>query len=232
VRRGIANCATTGGARAESTWDVPLQKLSHALRPDSTIGTTLPAMMLPQKWRVTMKLGSSFLLAFAMVLGTHFAFAQGEEQSRNDSDPQVAVARCAYAPDETCWSQTPARPPRSGGVSLAQLPGRIPGPPRRVRAGIGYPPPTYQRWHGEVSGSHVAIGAAIGLTLGALIGSRGGAKAAFGFGLVGSGLGAAFGAGIPPMPSPGYRGWPDDEDQNASRSRPRPRRPVPVPRKS
>lgn len=181
-----------------------------------------------------MKCSYSALLAFAMMLSTHLALAQGADQNRNDFDPQVAAARCAYTSDEICRAEVPAKaqPTRGSGVASAQLPGRMPVPPRRPRLGMGYPPPAYQRWHGEVSGSHVAIGAVIGLALGALVGSRGGAKAAFGFGFVGSGLGAAFGAGIPPMPPRRYRAWPDYGDEASSRSRSRPSRPVTVARRS
>lgn len=165
---------------------------------------------------------------------TDIAATGTEIHEENDLDSQVAAARCAYTPDDPCRPQIPAtpEPSRGSGVALAQPPGRMPAPPTRVRPGIGYPPPTYQRWHGEVSGSHVAIGAAIGLALGALIGSRGGAKTALGFGILGSGIGAAFGAGGPPIPPARYRAWAHDGDQEAARRRPRPRRPVPLPRNS
>lgn len=165
----------------------------------------------------------------SQVRGTDIAAAGTEIHEGNDLDPQVAAARCAYTPHDPCRPQTPATPePSQGsGVALAQFPGRMPAPPSRVRPGMGYPPPPYQRWHGEVSGSHVAIGAAIGLALGALIGSRGGAKTAFGFGILGSGIGAAFGAGGPPVPPRRYRAWTNDGGQEAPRGRSRPRRPVP-----
>jgi hypothetical protein len=126
---------------------------------------------------------------------------------------RIAAARGPYTRPEDVLPSINAR------VTLAQFPGRRPGPPfSRSR---GYPSPAYpQMWSGRPSGRHALVGAIIGGLLGAAVGAKGNASAgsAVAWTALGAGLGAAIGLSVPSFPSfPGpqmyRRGWRDDREQ-------------------
>lgn len=144
----------------------------------------------------------------------------------------ITSARCQYAASDACSSSelTPLNYDAEANKTFGQLSGP-PGLPSRPTA---YPGSYRPRSMG--SGRRLAIGAAIGLGIGAAIGVKAGEhqpngvtlKASAVFGV----LGAAIGAGIASMPSPGsassrhYRSRPqrrrrfDKEDEMASISAP------------
>ena len=142
---------------------------------------------------------------------------------------EVVKARCPYTPaDESCVAAndaSTANQEANGGNTLAQLPRRVPSPPMRPRPRVmGYPRPAYAMAPPTVSGRHVAIGAAIGLTLG-LVAASHSSKNATALCLMSTGVGAMVGLMVPAFPArPSH--WPDDDDDeqasghHSSRHRP------------
>jgi hypothetical protein len=170
-----------------------------------------------------MKHSRVVLAAMATISLSLTAIAQtGDPPTSDDLPGAIARARCAYTPAEaTC---TPASYTNRGvnmadSTPLAQLSRRAPGdyPPPRRRS-VRYPYPAYPV--PTVSGRHVAIGAAIGLTLGVIAGSRTGAKDALALGTVTGGVGAFVGLLIPAFPQRQYYPGPDDGDDDALRRNP------------
>lgn len=106
----------------------------------------------------------------------------------------------------------------------------MPRPPLRPRP-MAYSRPSYAGpWVGEHNGRHAAIGAVVGLGLGLAIGSRGNTSAGrtVGVGLIGAGLGAAFGLAIPSFPTrnPYRRFWHDPYEDGSRFKSPAP--PIPA----
>jgi hypothetical protein len=139
--------------------------------------------------------------------------AEGMSADQISPDP-IAAARSPYLQPEDVAADTKAR------VTLAQFPGRRPGPP--FSRGRGYPGPAYpQMWSGRPSGRHALVGAIIGGLLGAAVGFKGNASAgsAVACTALGAGLGAAIGLSVPSFPGPQMyrRGWRGDHEE-ASRS--------------
>jgi hypothetical protein len=133
----------------------------------------------------------------------------------------VAVARCQYTPaDEACLSLTESEAgnsEKSPDGTLAQMPRRIPAPPRLPRRSPGpYPRMGYPRMAVPAPNvRHAAIGFLIGFTLGVVHPNDRTAGSHVALGLLCGGLGAVIGAAIPSFPShhPYPAGsWPDDDD--------------------
>jgi len=150
----------------------------------------------------------------------------------------VAVARCQYTPtDEACLSLTESsagNSEKSPDGTLAQMPRRIPAPPRLPRRPPGpYLRMAYPRLAVPAPNvRHAAIGFLIGFTLGMVHRNDGTAGSHVALGLLCAGLGAAMGAAVPSFSShPPYPAWPDDDDDEmASRSKgAKPASPDPVP---
>ena len=168
---------------------------------------------------------SSLLIGPMLLLSA--ALAQVADSEIPDQLPvSVAVARCQYTPaDEACLSLR-----ESGAVSaekspdgtLAQMPRRIPEPPRLPRRSLGsYPRMGYPRMAvPALNARHAAIGFLIGFTLGAVHSNDGTAGSHVALGLLCGGLGAVIGAAVPSFPPHHpYSAWPDDDDDEmASRS--------------
>jgi hypothetical protein len=123
-------------------------------------------------------------------------------------------------PDSAASITIPAATPLLMKLNSPLFPQLIPRPPLRPRL-MPYPRTQYiGPWMGEHSGRHAAIGAAVGFGLGLVIGSKGNTSAGrtLGVGVIGAGLGAAFGLAIPSFPTrnPYRRSW-HDPDEDASR---------------
>jgi hypothetical protein len=178
---------------------------------------------------------AGILGAFGAMIGSahgHFSHGRIIYQNQSDKTPtsesptdreptndlstsdRIAAARSPYMQSEEASADASAH------VTLAQFPGRRPGPP--FSRGARYARPAYPAmWSGRPSGRHALIGAIIGGALGAAIGAKGnaGGRATFALGAVGAGIGAAFGLSVPSYPGPQMyrRGWRDDREE-ASRS--------------
>jgi hypothetical protein len=146
-------------------------------------------------------------------------------QSPTDREPtndlltsdRIAAARSPYMQSEEVSADASVH------VTLAQFPGRRPGPP--FWRGRGYPGPAYpQMWGARPSGRHALVGAIIGGLLGAAVSAKGnaGVRASFAISAVGAGIGAGIGLSVPAYPGPQMyrRGWRDDhyDREEASRS--------------
>lgn len=179
-----------------------------------------------------MKCYERFLFMLAWLLPVSALAQIADSQPSNDLPHPVAVARCAYAQTEAACANVHPASQGVGGhddrdpgcdTTLSQVPRRMPGPPLRG----GRPPmrgPAYPAmWQSAPSAGHALIGAVIGFGIGAAIASKGnsGARAIFGLGTVGAGMGAAIGLTVPSFPSrnPYRQRWPDD-DEMAAHSRP------------
>lgn len=157
---------------------------------------------------------SSLLIAPLLLLSA--ALAQVANSEIPDQLPvSVAVARCQYTPaDESCLSLRESSAVNSDGT-LAQMPRRIPEPPRLPRRPPGpYPRMGYPRMAGPAPNvGHAAIGFLIGFTLGVVHPNDRTAGSHVVLGLLCGGLGAVFGAAIPSFSSHHpYNRWPDDDD--------------------
>jgi hypothetical protein len=102
----------------------------------------------------------------------------------------------------------------------------VPRPPLRPRP-MPYPSAPYASpWMGEHNGRHAAIGAVVGLGLGLAIGAKGNNSAGrtVGVGLIGAGLGAAFGLAISSFPTPTHyrRSWHDPYEDDSRFKSPAP----------
>jgi hypothetical protein len=149
-------------------------------------------------------------------------------QTDSDASKPVIEARCQYTADAACAGDNSNRASDDRSSTVAQMPRRSPGPPMRSgrypRAYPSYPPP----WTGD--GHRTAIGALIGLGVGATIGAALPSHPQSGTrvlgGLIFGGLGACFGAALanpifafhahnrhPAFPST----RPEDQDELASR---------------
>jgi hypothetical protein len=141
----------------------------------------------------------------------------------------VAVARCQYTPaDESCLSSREsgaANAKKSPDGTLAQMPRRIPAPPRLPGRPPGpYPRMGYPRMAVPAANvRHAAIGFLIGFTLGVVHSNDRTAGSHVALGLICGAVGAAIGAAVPSFSSHhSYPSgsWPDDdEDEMASRSK-------------
>jgi hypothetical protein len=148
-------------------------------------------------------------------------------QFASDVPQPIAAARCRYTPaDGSCagaTDSTPAKHDSVDGLTVAQVPRRMPGPPFRRPGPIAYSHGPYPGpWMAEHSGRHALIGAVIGFGMGIGIGAKGKASAGatVGIGAIGGLLGAAFGSSIPSLPSRNpYRGRWRDQDEEASRAK-------------
>jgi len=157
------------------------------------------------------------------------ALAQVANSEIPDQLPvSVAVARCQYTPaDEACLSLRESgagNSEKSPDDTLAQMPRRIPAPPRLPRRPPGpYPRMGYPRMAFPVpSPAHVAIGFLIGFTLGAVHPNDNTVRGHVALGLIGGLMGAVIGAGVPSFHlRHSADPWPDDEeeDEMASRSK-------------
>ena len=180
---------------------------------------------------------SSLLIAALLLLSA--ALAQVANSEIPDQLPvSVAVARCQYTPaDLACLSVSQSgavNSEKSPDGTLAQMPRRIPGPPRLPRRPPGpYPRLGYPRMAVPAPNvRHAAIGFLIGFTLGVVHPNDRTARSHVALGLLCGGLGAVFGAAIPSFSSHHpYPAWPDDhDDEMASRSKvAKPASPEPVP---
>jgi len=152
----------------------------------------------------------------------------------------VAVARCQYTPtDEACLGlreSSAGNPEKAPDGTLAQMPRRIPAPPRLPRRPPGpYPRMGYPRMAVPAPNvRHAAIGFLIGFTLGAVHPNDRTAGSHIALGLICGAVGAAIGAAVPSFSSHhSYPSgsWPDDDDDEmASRSKvAKPTSPEPVP---
>ena len=141
--------------------------------------------------------------------------------SHAEDNSSIVAARCQYLPaGDLCPSQGNAEQsasPAKTDETVAQIPRRFPGPPRSprrppmARPQIGYGP------RPMLSAGHVAIGALVGFTVGALVPANGSARTRAGVGLIGGMFGALIGAAIPSYPSyhrMRHRRWPDDDDDD------------------
>jgi hypothetical protein len=171
-------------------------------------------------------------LMILVLLPTSAAIAQtADQQAADELTNGVAAARCQYTTaDAACiGSKESGRETidTNDETTVAQLPRRIPGPPRRASHPMGYPRAYSGMWMPSPGGRHAAIGALIGFGLGAAVGAMGmgtgGARATLTFGVLGGLLGAAFGCTTPSfhVRSPYRRGpWSYDEDELASNAEP------------
>jgi hypothetical protein len=168
------------------------------------------------------------------------ALAQVANSEIPDQLPvSVAVARCQYSPaDEACLSSRESgalSSEKSPDGTLAQMPRRIPEPPRLPRRPPGpYPRLGYPRAAVPAPNvRHAAIGFLIGFTLGVVHSNDRTAGSHVALGLICGGLGAVIGAAVPSFSSHhSYPAgsWPDDDDDEmASRSQvAKPASPEPV----
>jgi len=171
---------------------------------------------------------SSLLLLFG--LASAAAAPAQELQSADSPNNAVAAARCQYTPNEpTCRSENDSGQATDNNRTLAQLPGRMPGPtPYPHRPPAAYGRRGYPGMGGPaVSGRHMLIGALVGFGLGAAAGAKANTdphpgvetKAVVLVGSVGGVLGALVGAAVPAFsarPRHWRHSWPDDEDVQAA----------------
>ena len=177
-------------------------------------------------------------LFIAPLLLLSAALAQVANSEIPDQLPvSIAVARCQYTPTEdACLSlseSSAVNSEKSPEGILAQMPRRIPKPPRLPRRPPGpYPRMGYPRMAVPAPNvGHAAIGFLIGFTLGVVHPNDRTAGSHVALGLLCGGLGAIFGAAMPSFSSHHpYPAWPDDDDDEmASRSKEaKPASPEPV----
>ena len=149
------------------------------------------------------------------------------KDSRSAAAPAVEItaARCQYTPAEAaCVALNEGSRQSNDTTTVAQLPRRMPGPPRYPRRPPMGPPgrPYSSYWAPEGDSGHAAIGALIGFGLGAAAGASADtdARGRVGAALVGGSLcallGAVIGHGIPSFHHHYHRGWDGDPDEDAS----------------
>src|SRR5690348_6747541 len=138
---------------------------------------------------------ASLLIAVMLLLSV--ALAQVANSEIPEQLPaSIAAARCQYTPtDEACLSLRESgagNSEKSPDDTLAQMPRRIPAPPRLPRRAPGpYPRMGYPRMAVPVpSAGHVAVGFLIGFTLGAVHPNGDAVRDHVAMGLIGGLIGA------------------------------------------